>query len=318
MSIVKKFVFAIPFLAFLTLFYQTLPAFLENIYLIFDFNQEILIKLVAFLIFLLLSSLCFVVLVVLSFNWWLVLPVALIGSFLALPFFSPPSLYVVVSGSFLVFLITYLTLSQKMASYLTFKPTVLLIPSVNQTVTLLLLVVSIALYFSADLKIKQEGFKIPDSLIETSLRLVGQGNLSGSKEQLPNQETQPTLPQISPEQLIMLKQNPALLKQFGLTPEMLDQLTAPTKSGQLPKNSPQATPDVVKIMLQKQLQDLLNPYLQWLPLVLAGLFFLSLKWIVSLLSLTLYPLVWSIFWIFEKTGFIKFEVEMREVKKLVV
>ncbi len=90
-----------------------------------------------------------------------------------------------------------------------------------------------------------------------------------------------------------------------------------------PVNVPQAPnnpigTDLIKQTVKDQVQGFIKPYLNFIPAILAVLLFLTLQSLTSILNLLIYPLLWLTFLILEKTGFTKFEVEMRQVKKLVV
>ncbi len=74
----------------------------------------------------------------------------------------------------------------------------------------------------------------------------------------------------------------------------------------------------VKATVKSQLDQIIKPYVGFIPVLLAVSFFLTLNWIVSILGLILSPLIWVIFEILTKTGFAQLTTEMREVKKLVI
>lgn len=76
--------------------------------------------------------------------------------------------------------------------------------------------------------------------------------------------------------------------------------------------------NLIKQTLKDQIQNLIKPYLNFIPAVLALLLFISLQSIASVINLLLHPLLWIIFYVLEKTGFIKFTTEMRPVKKMVM
>lgn len=77
-------------------------------------------------------------------------------------------------------------------------------------------------------------------------------------------------------------------------------------------------PDLLKQTVKDQLQGLIKPYQGFVPASLAVMLFLTLQSLTSILNLLIYPLLWVTFFILEKTGFVKFEVEQRPVKKLIV
>lgn len=76
--------------------------------------------------------------------------------------------------------------------------------------------------------------------------------------------------------------------------------------------------ELIKPMITEQLQNIIKPYQNIIPAILALLLFLTLQSFVAILGIFLSPIIWLIFYILEKTNFIHFETEMREVKKLVV
>lgn len=312
MPIVKKLVFALPFLLALFGTYQYLGVLLQNPYLIFDFNVATLIQLTVFLLLLLFSGLFFVVFSTLAQDLKITLPAAFAGTFLALLILPMPSALVITLGSILILTLTLLALNKKLSTYLTFQPTALLVPTVRQLVPLLLLVFSLAFYLAVDTKIKTEGFQIPDSVLDPVIAMT-------LSQQAPIEtETQPTkkssLPQLTPEQIQLLKQNPQMLKQYGLDPSVLDQVNTNPPAG-----GPQTLQtSLIKTEVKKQVNALIQPQIQLLPTILAALFFLTLKFGLSILSMVLSPLLWLIFLILEKTGFTQYTKEMREVKKLVV
>lgn len=302
MLIVKKLVFAPPFILLLAAFYQNLNTYLGNIYFIFSLDFQVLIQIIIFLFLIILASLFFTIFATLSQDWKFILPVAFLASLSSLVLIPPPFNLVILLGSMLSLIITYLTLSKRLSSYLNFQPSTLLLPSVNSLSVLLILVASVTFYLAADAQIKKSGFQIPDSVIDPIIAM--------SINNLPEQPKIQSEPQIPPEQLQMLRQNPALLKQYGLDPSVLDQIN--TQTPQTLQTS------LIKNEVKKQVNSLLQPQVQFLPLILATLFFLTLKFGLSVLSVALLPLVWLVFWILEKSGFTKYEKEMREVKKLVV
>ncbi|KKS14080.1 hypothetical protein A2617_03500 [Candidatus Daviesbacteria bacterium RIFOXYD1_FULL_41_10] len=79
--------------------------------------------------------------------------------------------------------------------------------------------------------------------------------------------------------------------------------------------------ELVRPMVEPQVQALIKPYLKYVPIILSVLFFFSLQTLITLLNLPVGLLVRLLFWILEKIGFISFiqlEVPQQEAKKLVV
>ncbi len=174
----------------------------------------------------------------------------------------------------------------------------LLSPTIKLVATLIIFTLSITYYLSVNNQIAREGFEIPDSLIESSLKLMPQTDLPTAQ-----------LPQLPPEQIELLKQNPDLLKQYNIDPKLLDSL---------PTQTTNSTNELIKPMIKDQLQNIIKPYQNFIAPILALLLFLTLQSFTTILGFFIPPILWLIFLILEKTNFVRFEVEMREVKKLVV
>lgn len=87
---------------------------------------------------------------------------------------------------------------------------------------------------------------------------------------------------------------------------------------QLPSIATDLIKDTIKQTVKDQIQGFIRPYHGFIPAILTILLFFTLQSLVALLNLFAYPLLWLFFFIFEKTGFVRFEIEQRPVKKLVV
>lgn len=306
MVVIKKLVFALPFILFLCGFSLTLSSFLRNPGSILSPGLETMIQTAVLTALTLLAGLSFAVFVTLAMEWKYILP-TIFAAGISLLLLLPAPFNFAATGILLasLTLISFL-LERKLKNYLTFQPSTLLSPQIKQVATLLIVLASLIFYFSADQNIRQEGFKIPESLIDMSLQFI-------PKEQLTISDTSSNLPTISPQQISLLEQNPEALKQFGIDPKVLEGFKQSSQpKGQL---SPE---DLIKPMIRSQMQNLISPYQQYIPITLAIILFFTLQAASSLLSLLLSPLLSLIFLILERTGFTRYEVEMREVKKLVV
>lgn len=308
MPIVKKLAFAPLFLIFFALLVYQLTPFLSSYDFIFSFSLNNLIQLIIIAALFSASGLLFSVFVTLAADWKLVLPVNLIAASIPMLFMDPALAIVFAVAVFISFLLIFLSLETALKSYLTFKPEVLLGPSIRRLASLLVLAFCLIFFLSTNKIIAQEGFQIPDSLIDTALKMT-------PLESPAEEDTQVArLPDIAPEQLELLKKNPELLRQSGLDPSILDSLNSP-KSSKKPQNF---TQDLIKQTVKDQIQNFIKPYINFIPAALAILLFLTLQSLTSILNLLIYPLLWLTFYILEKTGFVKFTVEQRPVKKLVV
>lgn len=300
----KKVIFAIPFLLLFYLFYFKLNPVFGDIYIIFNLDLQILIDLLVLVALLALASFFFVIFSALANDWRIILPTATVGAAAPLILSAQPLSFLMAGGTFASFLLIYFSLSNKLTTYIDFKPTTLLNPSIKTLITLLILIISITFYLKANMEIKQKGFEIPDSLIDAALKIVQpQTQVKGV------QTAQVTL---TPEQIELLKQNPDLIRQQGIDPSLLDSLS-PQDSGEN-----QDLSGTLKPLLKEQVQKIIEPYLNYIPAILALLFFFTLQFFSSIILLPMPLFISGIFWILEKTSFIKFEKESREVKKLVV
>lgn len=155
--------------------------------------------------------------------------------------------------------------------------------------------------------IAQDGFQIPDSLIDATIQFT----------QPKTDQEEPFLPQLSipQEQLDLLKQNPDLLKQSGLDPKILDTLNQPQKSSKAPQD---LSNNLIKSAVKDQVQNFIKPYMDFIPAILAILLFFTLQSLTSIINLLISPILWITFYILEKSGFIKFTTEMRPVRKMVM
>jgi len=255
----------------------------------------------------LLSALTFVLFAILAADWRLILPVAILASILPI-LFLPSSLAIFLTAGILIsLLIIYFTLDKTLRTYITFDPFPLFGPSIRNLSFLLILVFSLGYYLSINPIIQQQGFQIPETLLESALKFI-------PKNQLQESKTQPQI-QITKEQIELLKQNPEALRQYGLDPAILDTLDQTANKAATPA---QLTDEFLKQTVKSQLNQLIQPYIDYLPIALALLFFITFQTISAFLNIFIYPLLWMIFYILEKSGFIKFTVEQRPVKKMVV
>ncbi len=315
MQIFKKLLFAPLFLIFLTTYlYHSLGQFsLENA-LSFNF-----LPLIYLCIYLILTSFFYVLFISLAQDIKFAAPFIILGSIIPVFLFDLNLALVLGFGILIVLFSGFYQLVYKLKTYLTFSPTALLIPSVKLITTLLILVLSFGYYLSINKTIKEEGFSVPDSLIDATYKFtMPSANLDvvkGNKY----------LSQITQEQIDFLRQNPELLKQQGLDPSVLDNLSVSTsKSNAIQQGKNQAfqvptiSSDLTKKLVKNQFNKMLDPYINFIAPFLAILFFITLQSLLSVLSLALYPLISLLFYILERSGFIKFISEMREVKKMVV
>lgn len=305
--IIKKLLFAPFFITLYALLLLQLKPLFTSYDFIFSLSSASLIQLGLISVLVCLTSLSFVLFATIASDWNIVAPIGLLTAILPLLEVNQTDGLVLTVGSIVAFTLTFASLENKLKSYLNFQSSTLLGPSIRSLATFLLIIFSVVYFLSINQIINKSGFQIPDSLIDTTLKLV---------PQMQNEQTGATSQLSVPkEQLDLLKKNPALLKQAGVDPKILDSLNQPNNSSQKSSNP---VNDLLKNTVKDQLQNFLKPYLTFMPAVLAMLLFFTLQSLTSILQLLIYPLLWLIFLILEKTGFIKFEIEQRPVKKLVV
>lgn len=309
MQIVKKLIFAPIFLIILISLISRLNLYFSSYDFIFSLTLDTFSQFVVLSTLILFTSLSFIIFASFASSWKYILPVIILASLVPL-LFTISYLGVALMVSLCVSLVLiYLTLENTLKTYITFHPSPIFGPSIRNLTFMLILSITIVYFLSINLIIQKNGFQIPDSLIETSLKFI-------PKRETPTKSETPQ-PQIkiSKEQIELLRQNPKLLEQYGLDPKILDTLDKP-------QNAPQTVEDIsdefLKLALKDQLDKIIKPYLSFIPISLALLFFITIQAITSFLNILIHPLLWIIFYLLEKSGFLQFTTEMRPVKKMVV
>ncbi len=304
MIVLKKLLF-VPFflIVFFSLIYKISPL-LKSYDFLFSLSINTFVELIIISTLITLSSLISVLFASLTQDWKIVLPAAIVASTIAIAL-GDPALSLILAVTILVsLLVTFLSLENSLKSYLNFQPSTLLGPAIRHLSGLLILSFCLVYFLATNKIVAQNGFQIPDSLIDTALKLTAQSK--------PQQETVTPQLSIPSDQIDLLRKNPQLLKQYGLDPSVLDSLDKPSQSSSDRANN------LIKQTIKDQLQSFLKPYQGFIPAILALLLFLTLQSLTSIINLLIYPILWLVFYLLEKTGFIHFEKEMREVKKLVV
>ena len=306
MQVIKKLTFAPFFLITFTLLIFNLNTVFSSYDFIFSFSNRTLISLLTICILLTLTSLFFVLFVCFSQKLMFVLPMVSIASIIPLFITSTTLATVIIIGTLTTLLITYFVLQNALKKYLTFNPKAIFNPSIVLMGQLLLLTISLSYFLSINQTIAKNGFQIPDSLLDSVLTLTDQ-----MVEKNTSKEPAPKL-SITKEQIELLRQNPEALRQSGLDPKILDSLDQPID----PEEDFSKT--LTKQLVKSQFEQTLKPYLNIIPAVLSALLFVTLMSINSLVGIVIAPILWVIFLILEKSGFVKFVSEQRPVKKMVI
>ncbi len=251
------------------------------------FGQFILLSL-----FILVTAFFFAVFVTLNQDrkiFYGTLPAALLSAYLLLP--SNTNLVLSI-GTLLVFILLYLSIERKLTGYITFDPDALLSSEVRQAATLLLLIGTIGFYISLKDVITTRGFTLPQSITDTFTALATQ------------QQGGNTLNQ----QLPLTTQDSQIIKQLGLDQAL------PVQTATISSTIKQRASEEIN----KQISSYVKPYEAFIPAALSFFFFLTIRSFISLLSIFLGPVLRLFFWFLDRTKYTKYEIETRQVKKLVV
>lgn len=317
---IKKLVFAPLFLSLIaTLYYLfkiVLDRYMEVFFGTLGGLQEL--GLLALIICAISLSYCLYITLTQNVKYYLIL--AVFGSFVPFLFLVPQLALVACVGLLISLSITYFNLQTNLKTYTNFQPVNILASPVKTLNTLLILTLCAVFYFHSNSVIQREGFKIPEPMVDWAIDL----SLKQSGIPVKGERYLAQIPTLSQEQVNLLKSNPELLKQYGLNPEDLDSLTPsitqPNKNAvrNIPSLPTSNIKDIIKAQITDTLDQIVSPYLFAIPIVLAFLFYSIISFALWIISFLLNPTLLLIFYILERTGFIHFEKEMREVKKIVI
>lgn len=318
MTLFKKIIFALPFLIFFSLTIFFFKSILTNPTQVLSLDLSSFYQILIFNSFLILTALFFCLFVSFARSWQLVIPVimvSLVTIFTLFPSLNSPSIFLIV-GLLITESIIFFLLDNNLNNYITFSSTQIYSPHIKRFSQLAAIIFSISLFVFFNIHYQTNKFEIPDSLIDTALKSVPQNiTTSDAGESI----SLPSRLNITPEQIQTLKQNPKVLEQFGLSVSDLEKLSNPTTIQT--KNSKKQVPldqMLIRTAVKNQVNQMIEPYRDFIPLALAFLFFLSLYSINSLLLILISPILFLIFKVLEGTKFITFTKEMREIKKMVI
>lgn len=312
MLIIKKLIFALPFLLSIAMFYLQADSFLKDFSALFSLDLGLLFKLVIFASTIVLVSYLFVVFVNLAIDYKIVIPVILLAAGLSFIFTETPATYYLAGGLLLVLSASFALILNKIKKDPTnFQVSGDVVKPSGQLATLIILALTFALYFSAVASNEQFVQKFIDSIVDFS------ANFTQSQQSAETIEVSqsPNLP-ISQTEINQLKQNPGILKQLGLDPSILNSLDTQDKETSV--NPQNIAVEATKLIATKQITDIVKPYMGIIPFLIAFIFYLNFQFAASIILFVSSPLIYLLFWILEKIGFIHFEAATREVKKLVV
>ena len=323
MSPIKKLIFAPLFLVLLTTsiyFYKLiLDAYLEVYFGTYGGLYEFALLAIP----LSLATLSYSLFITFTQDFKYALVIAIIASLIPFAFLNLNLSIVISIGIIISLIIVYFNLQTSLRSYINFQATTLLKGPIKLLNVFILLTLTFGYFLNANSIIQTQGFKLPDSLIDWAV------TMSMSSQNMNFKGVKYQIAQLTSDQIELLKQNPAILEQYGYKPEDLDALTPidsqPSTATTPNSNTTQAVPlpqgnlkEILKTQINTMLDQTLKPYLFVIPILLAFMFYSLASLILWLLTLLLSPIIQLIFFIFEKSNFIKFATETREVKKIII
>lgn len=322
--LLKKIIFAPLFLVLISalcfLYTQVLSNYLE----IFFKPYGGLIEFGTISLVLLLSGLLFITYLTLTQDFKYALVLGIIAALIPLIFLKTTLAFVIAIGLLISFILAYFNLQTNLKTYVNFSAATLLIPPVKLLNTFILLTLTFGYFLHTNSLIQTQGFKVPEKLIDWAVDL----SLKGQNPAVLGKKYLAQLPTLTEDQLNLLKRNPQILEQYGLSADDLEEFTpSQTTDPKTPnRNAVSITPsvpglnlkDIIKAQITNSLDDLLKPYLFAIPAVLALMFYSLASFNLWILSLFLSPVISLLFLIFEKSGFIKFTSETRVIKKIVI
>ncbi len=190
MPSIKQLAFAPLFLGLFAFTCYKISEILTDYQFLFSVDSSSLIQMLIICALFLLSALSFVLFVTFASNWKIVAPVVLIALTLPLIFTPQPVNFVLSIGFLVAFMISFLGLENKLKTYLNFQPSVLFTPNIKSLATMLIFVTCFGFYLTTSREIKQNGFSLPDLLIDTVLQAIP---LDQSSQMLQENGIDPTL-----------------------------------------------------------------------------------------------------------------------------
>jgi ABC-type multidrug transport system fused ATPase/permease subunit len=303
MQLIKKLLFGVIWLIVTVWELLLIKSLLLNPQPIVGFDVDSLISFLILGLALIINGSLLGIFVALADDWKLVLPVILCSAICgyAVTVGGGTESITVSVGLLIIGVLAFLVFKQSLKSYLNFDAAKILSGGLKMYVFGLIFVISLSYFMLAKIRVENEGFSLPDSLIDSVISMVPKDTQSVENTSLSGL-------QISPDQIELLKNNPETLQKMGINPAMLDSIGGQNTTSD----------DLVKLSVKSQLDKMIEPYIDWIPLFLAISLFFTLTTISSLIMFCGLIFIWIVFYLLEKSGFISFNKEMREIRKLVV
>lgn len=199
-------------------------------------------------------------------------------------------------------ILAMMMIRHSLATYLNFGPATILMPGIKTVAVVLIVCIYGVWGWQMQQAVNKNGFHLPDSLVDEVIKLMDTS--SG------NQEGSSYINQLA---------GGGLSQQLGISQQQLETFGNSQLGNQVAENIQKQTQTAVKEALNKQVDIIIKPILPifgWGMAAMLG--FSALGMLVFPLFQITAGIVWWIFWAMEKTGWVRFETEMRPVKKLVV
>lgn len=234
-------------------------------------------------------------------KWRVYVPIfasAALTSFILIP---TPLVFILMICFFAAFLLNFFMVNIQLNSYVNFNAAKIFSPPVRNLARIIILIIALGYFLNTFSQIKDKGFEIPDSLIDTAIKFVPQTSQLDKEVDLEQLG-------ISQQDLQNLQDDPQLLEQLGINPQLLKSLDQPAQTDQ----------SLFRQIIKDQFQKAIAPYSNYMPFILAVLLFFTLDWLLSILGMLIGPILWLIFYILQKTGSITIAKSTIEVEQLLI
>ena len=185
-------------------------------------------------------------------------------------------------------------------------------PSLRTLGILMTILFCAGFFFSYRSRVELEGFKAPVALIDKVVELTGRSMLEAFTREIVNTSK-------LPNQEAVFTEIPEELDEAGLTKTLEEEFGI--KSDRVPQNSADLMTMIkpaLRDRIATQIEDMLNPYLPFIPVIMSVLFFLSLFPLATIGAFFVIPVLSLTFKVLEALKLIAEKTETVEVKRFVL
>jgi len=207
------------------------------------------------------------------------------------------------------------------------KTAILLPKNIHSFLVVLGLVLSINFYFFFSTQVKNEGFKIPENLLNKAMKpaiaLIEKNLETQISSQLGDKLTQATNIQDKEEMLKLIRSELEETFSEGSTRQKLgfnQNVIDPNKINITPTGQLDIKPLMENLQpaLTKQVDKALEPYAKYMPILFAFSLFFILESVFSLFPFLIIPLISAVFFLLKKLKFIKLVKSTVEVERYIL